>query len=112
MDVEHLVILAFPLSLLHPRCCSFLCFCRGMKAPWLRLPQLVEARRMSARTDCGLKRAVFMSGGCTQRPAASTSATHQGCDTLTAAQRRQSFSPPLPLLSSVIKGGGKSRGEG
>lgn len=47
-----------------------------------------------------------------QRPAASTLALCLGCDMLAATQRRQSFSVLLPLLSSVIKGRGKSRGEG
>ncbi|KAK5897224.1 hypothetical protein CesoFtcFv8_010303 [Champsocephalus esox] len=47
-----------------------------------------------------------------QRPAASAPALRLGCALLTAAQRRQSFPVLLPLPSSVIKGRGKSRGEG
>lgn len=47
-----------------------------------------------------------------QGPAASTPALRLGCDMLAVAQRRQPFSVLLPLLSSVIKGRGKSRGEG
>lgn len=41
-----------------------------------------------------------------------TPALHQGWDVPAAAQRRQPFPVLLPLLSSVIKGGGKSRGDG
>lgn len=58
------------------------------------------------------KHAVFMSGHCMHRPAVSTQALCLGCDMLAVAQWRQSFSVLLPLLSSVIKGRGKSRGEG
>lgn len=52
-----------------------------------------------------------MSGHCMLRPAVSTAALCWGCDGLAVAQRRQSFSVLLLLLSSVIKGRGKSRRE-
>lgn len=60
--------------------------------------------------DCMFKHTVLMSGHCMLRPAVSTAALCWGCDGLAVAQRRQSFSVLL-LLSSVIKGRGKSRGE-
>lgn len=54
--------------------------------------------------------ALFMSEDCTQKPAGWTQAPCLGYEMLAAAQRRQPFS--VLLLTSVIKGRGKSRGEG
>lgn len=79
----------------------------------MALSRSVQKHAEPIRADCMFKHTVFMSGHCMHSPAASTSALRLGCDMLAVAQRRQSFSVLLlPLLSSVIKGRGKSRGDG
>ncbi len=114
---EHLVKhteRAFP-ACMEPQCvlclerCSFLCALYGysMEAPWLS-PSLCRGTLSPSGPPACLS--TLLSGHCMQRPAASTPAPRLGCDTLAVAQRRQSFSVLPP--SSVIKGRGKSRGEG
>lgn len=75
----------------------------------MALAGLMWKHAEAIRMGCMHEHAVFMSGHCTRRPAVSTPALSLGCDMLAAAQQRHSFSV---LLSSVIKGRGKSRGKG
>lgn len=94
--------------------CCVLCLerCGFQYRSTLAKSRSVQKHAELTGADCMFKHTVLMSGHCMPRPAVSTSVLCWGCDGLAVAQRRQSFSVLLLLLSSVIKGRGKSRGEG
>lgn len=106
------------LACVQPRCvlclkrCSFLCtlYCYSMEAPLL-CPSVCRNMLSPSGLAICLSTLYLCQATVCRGLLRLPWPLHLGCDMLAVAQRRQSFSVLL-LLSSVIKGRGKSRGGG
>lgn len=93
-------------------CCSFLCtlYCSSMEAPLL-FPTACRSTLCPSGPAICLSTLYLCQATVCRSLLRGPRLLLLGCDKLAAAQQRQSSSVLLPL-SSVIKGRGKSRGEG